>query len=140
MQLLRDALIKTAASVQYEAANELGRQLGVLDMPPEPFTEKQRRQSHMFGGEDVEGTTREDDVVAPHVVPPHLERRRNKAVAENRLSPVGQESYIRLPLTGALQSIFPWYRQRFSLACLGSASQPAANISEPPGEYRQTSD
>ena len=51
---LRDALLKTAASVQYEAVNEPGRQLGVLGMPLEPFTAKQRRQSRMDGGEDEE--------------------------------------------------------------------------------------
>ena len=38
---LRNALISTAQTVQYEAANEPARQLGLADVRPEPFTARQ---------------------------------------------------------------------------------------------------
>ena len=75
---LRDGLLAAAASVQYEAVNEPGRQLGVSDMPPEPFTEKQRRQSRMDGGaeDDDDNNLRDDVPVAPALVQPHIQRAR----------------------------------------------------------------
>ena len=48
---LRTALLSTAVTVQYEAANEPARQLGLPDVAPEPFTARQQRQSRMNGGE-----------------------------------------------------------------------------------------
>ena len=122
VRTLRQSLVDTAASVQYESANEPGRQLGVPNMPPEPFTQRQQRQSRMDGGEDDDGTLRECVQIAPPVVQPHIERERNKAAAENRAPLVGSDAYINLPLTGAFQSTFPWYRQRFSFGCLSTSS------------------
>ena len=58
-QKLRESLLATAVTVQYEAAVESARQLGVTDVNPEPFTGKQQRQSRMDGGEDEDGTIRE---------------------------------------------------------------------------------
>ena len=37
---LREALLGTAVTTQYEAANESAKQLGVVDIPPEPFHDK----------------------------------------------------------------------------------------------------
>ena len=62
---LREALLSTAQSVQYEAANEVARQLGLRDVAPEPFTLRQRRQSRMDGCEEEDGTRRHDVAVAP---------------------------------------------------------------------------
>ena len=75
---LRDGLLAAAAPVQYEAVNELGRHLGVSDMPPEPFTEKQRRQSRMDGGAetDDDNNLRDDVPVAPALVQPRIQRAR----------------------------------------------------------------
>ena len=123
---LRTDLLEAAASVQYESVNETGRQLGVAGMPPEPFTSKQQRQSRMDGGEDEDGSLREFVPIAPPVEQPHIERERARAATENRTPMVGADAYTRLPLTGAFQSTFPWYRQRFSFGCLGGALQPAA--------------
>ena len=79
---MRQALLNTAATVQYEAANESGRQMGVNDLPPEPFTAKQQRQSRMDGAEDEDGSIREYVAVAPAVEQPYIERERNTAAAE----------------------------------------------------------
>ena len=46
---LREALLSTAQTVQYEAANEVARQLGLADVAPEPFTARQQRQSCIDG-------------------------------------------------------------------------------------------
>ena len=100
--------------MQYASVNELGRQLGVLDMPPEPFTDSQQRQSRMDGGEDDDGSLRQYVPIAPAMVQPHIEQERNRAAAENRMPLIGKDAYDSQPLTGAFQSTFPWYRQRFS--------------------------
>ena len=52
---LREALLSTAQSVQYEAANEVARQLGLADVAPEPFTARQQRQSCIDGGVEEDG-------------------------------------------------------------------------------------
>ena len=46
---MREALCSMASTVQYDAARESARQMGV-ELRPEPFTEKQRRQSRLDGG------------------------------------------------------------------------------------------
>ena len=51
--------LATAATVQYDAANEPARQLGFADVAPEPFTARQQRQSRMDGGEETDGTLRD---------------------------------------------------------------------------------
>ena len=55
---LRQSLLSTAATVQYEAANEPARQMGVGTIAPEPFTGRQERQSRMDGAEDRDGIVR----------------------------------------------------------------------------------
>ena len=135
--LLRDALMATAQTVQYEAAGELGKQLGVDDLPPEPFTARQQRQSRMDGGAEEDESRRDYVAVAPPVEQPHIERERCLAAAQNRLSFVGSAAYRNVPLTGAFQAKFPAYCQRSSYGCLddqlpaassSGASQPAASL------------
>ena len=94
------------------------------DLPPEPFTMKQQRQTRMDGGEDEDGSLREFVEIGPPVIQPHLEREQDRAAAQNRTPLTGAAAYRDLPITGALQSTFPWYRQSFSFATLGSATQP----------------
>ena len=107
VRILREALLAAASSVQYEAVNEPGRQLGVPDMPSEPFTEKQRRQSRMDGGAegDDDHNLREDVPVAPALVQPHIQRARD---SRGHMPCVGADAYRNLSLTGAFQSVFPW--------------------------------
>ena len=61
-------------TVQYESATESATQMGVNDLPPEPFTDKQQRQTRMDGGEDEDGSRREFVPIGPPVVQPHIER------------------------------------------------------------------
>jgi len=113
-----------AATVQYESARESATQMGMHDLPPEPFTMKQQHQTRMDGGEDEDGSLREYVPIAPAVVQPHIEREHDRAAAENRIPLTGSAQYRDLALTGAFQSTFPWYRQRFAFASLGGATQP----------------
>ena len=62
-----------AATVQYESARESATQMGMHDLPPEPFTLKQQHQTRMDGGEDEDGSLREYVPIAPAVVQPHIE-------------------------------------------------------------------
>ena len=124
VQSLRDALNGAAVTVQYDAAREPARQLGV-DLRPEPFTSRQQRQSRMDGGEEEDGTRREHVELAPPVDQPQLERERHLAAAESRLPRVGSAAYRELPLAGAFQPTFPAYRQRSHFGDLGDASQLA---------------
>ena len=133
----RTALLATAATVQYESAREPAKQMGVHDLPPEPFTAKQQRQTRMDGGEDEDGTLRELVELGPPVVQPHLQREVLRAEAQNRTPLTGCTAYRQLPLTGAFQSSFPSYRQRFSFASLGSANQPATSSSASLGSANQ---
>ena len=104
------------------SANEPVRQLCVPDLPPEPFTDKQQRQSRM------DGSVREHVPQAPPIVQPYLEKERNRAAAENRLPRTGAAAYREVPITGAFQAIFPWFRQRFSFGCL---SEDPAGVPQP---------
>ena len=135
-QKLRQAALSMAETIQYESARESGKQMDVHDIPPEPFTMKQQRQTRMDGGEDEDGSLREYVEIGPPVVQPHIEREQDRAAAQNRTPLTGSAAYRDLPLTGALQSTFPLYRQRFSFGILGSAIQPAAG--DPP--YRSDAD
>ena len=122
----REAVLHMAETVQYESARESGRQMHAHDLPPEPFTAKQQRQTRMDGGEDEDGSLREYVAIGSPVVQPHIEREANLAAAANRMPLNGSAAFRELPLTGAFQSTFPWYRQRFAFAKLGSATQPTA--------------
>ena len=78
---LREALLDTAVTVQYDAANESANQLGVVGMPDEPFTRRQQRQSRMDGGMDEDGSLRQFVPTAEPVVQPYLSRERARAAA-----------------------------------------------------------
>ena len=69
---LRGALLSTAATVQYEAANEVARQLGLADVAPEPFTARQQRQSRTDGGGEEDGTQRDAVALGQPVEQPHM--------------------------------------------------------------------
>ena len=120
----QQAVLAMAETVQYESAREPARQMNVHDLPPEPFTLKQQRQTRMDGGEDEDGSLREFVEVGPPVVQPHIEREKDRAAVQNRAPLTGASAYRDLPITGALQSTFPCYRQSFSFATLGGATQP----------------
>ena len=123
---LRGELLSTAATVQYEAANEVARQLGLAEVAVEPFTGRQQRQSRMDGGVEEDGSSRYEVALGPPVVQPHIERERDRAAAENRCPEVGPQAFRNLPLTGAFQSTFPFYRLRSSFCGgLDGACQPA---------------
>jgi len=93
VQRMRAALLDTAVTVQYEAAREAGQQLGV-ELPAEPFSQRQQRQSRMDGGEDEDGSLREHVELAPRLEQPHIQRERCRAAAESRI-----------PLTGGAASV-----------------------------------
>ena len=127
---IRQALLGTATTVQYDAAREPGRQLGI-EVRPEPFTSRQQRQSRMDGGVDEDGTEREYVPVEPPVLQPHMERERNRAAAQNRQPLLGSAAYHQLPLTGAFPSVFPPYRQMTSFGALGDAVQLSGDCWDP---------
>ena len=123
---LREALLGTAETVQYDAAREPARQLGI-ELRAEPFTARQQRQSRMDGGEEEDGTQRDLVELAPPVEEPHMERERLLAAAQCRLPRLGSAAYREVPLTGAFQSTFPAYRQATHFGQLGDASQLASS-------------
>ena len=57
VRALRGALLGTAETVQYDAAREPARLLGI-ELRAEPFTARQQRQSRMDGGLEDDGTRR----------------------------------------------------------------------------------
>ena len=111
VKLLRTRLLGAAATVQYESAREPGVQLGV-SVPVEPFTALQQKQSRMDGGFEVDGTRRDLVPVSPPFLQPHIAAERRQAAAEGRDVRVGSLAFKDVPLTGAMQSAFPRYRQR----------------------------
>ena len=120
MKTLRQKLIDTAVTVQYDAAREPGRQLGV-ELPPAPFTSRQQRQSRMEGGEEEDGTNRDVVEVTGPVRQPYMEREDALAAAECRMACVGSTAFGNVSLTGAFQSSFPPYRQRCHFGDLSHA-------------------
>ena len=120
---LRADVLSMGATVQYETTAESGMQMGVQDLPPEPFTAKQQRQSRMDGGQDEDGSCREYVAIAPPVEQPHIVKERNRAAAVNRPELSGTAAYKNLPLTGAFQATFPRYRQRSSFGNIGDQFQ-----------------
>ena len=123
VKLLRKRLLSTAATVQYESAREPGLQLGV-SVPREPFTAVQQRQSRMDGGFEDDGSQRDLVPVAPPFIQPHLAAEQRMAVAEGREARAGTFAFKEVPLTGAIQSVFPRYRQRASFCSTFSAAEP----------------
>ena len=59
--------------------------MGVSDLPPEPFTEKQQRLSKMDGGLEDDGFTKRDLVkLQPPLGQEHVGRERRAAATGNR--------------------------------------------------------
>ena len=114
---MRSALLDTGVTVQYDAAREVGRQLGV-EIPVEAFSKRQQRQSRMDGGEDENGTLRGHVDLAPPLEQPPIEREQCLAAAESRVALTGGVAYREVPLTGAFQATFPAHRQRISFGHL----------------------
>ena len=126
---MREALLRAAASVQYESANEPAIQMGFLDLPPEPFTEKQQRQSKMDGALEDDGITKRDLVkLQPPLEQEHVGRERRAAAAANRPPLKGTAAFREMPLTCAHQSSFPAYRLRGSF---GQLQEAAAGAPQP---------
>ena len=94
-----------------------------IEVRKEPFTEKQKRQSRMDGGEEEDETKRDFVEVAPPVVQPYVEREIQLAIASNRHPREGSAAYRDVPLTGAFQSSFPAYRHSTFFGELGDAAQ-----------------
>ena len=121
--------MRAAVSVQYESANEPAIQMGVSDLPPEPFTEKQQRQSKMDGALEDDGITKRDLVkLQPPLEQEHVGRERRAAAAGNRPPLKGTAAFREMPLTCAHQSSFPAYRLRGSF---GQLEEAAAGAPEP---------
>ena len=129
---LQQALLSAAASVQHESANEPGEQLGVTGLPPEPFSWQQQKQSRMDGGQEDDGTLRDHVPIHAPLEQEHLAKERRAAAASNREPLKGTAAFREVPLTGAHQSSFPFYRSRSSFGRLSdmdsnSVPQPAAS-------------
>ena len=107
---LQQALLSAAASVQHESANEPGEQLGVTGLPPEPFSWQQQKQSRMDGGQEDDGTLRDHVPIHAPLEQEHLAKERRAAAASNREPLKGTAAFREVPLTGAHQSSFPFYR------------------------------
>ena len=103
--------------------------MGVLDLPPEPFTEKQQRQSKMDGSLEDDNITKRDLVkVQPPLEQEHVGRERLAAAAGNRTPLKGAAAFREMPLTCAHQSSFPAYRLRGSF---GKLQEAAAGAPQP---------
>jgi hypothetical protein len=137
---MREALLRAAVSVQYESANEPAIQMGVSDLPPEPFTEKQQRQSKMDGALEDDGITKRDLVkLQLPLEQEHVERERRAAAAGNRPPLKGTAAFREMPLTCAHQSSFPAYRLRGSFGQLQEAAAGAPQPG-PPQTYATEAD
>ena len=106
LQHMREAVINAASTLQYDSAVLPARQVGV-DVPPEPFTERQQRQSRFDGGVEEDGHARELVPVTGAPRLGHLVREELAAVSAQR--PL-RDAYKAVPLTGAQQSMLPSYR------------------------------
>ena len=129
---LQQALLSAAASVQHESANEPGEQLGVMGLPPEPFSWQQQKQSRMDGGQEDDGTLRDHVPIHAPLEQEHLAKERRAAAASNREPLKGTAAFREVPFTGAHQSSFPFYRSRSSFGRLSdmdsnSVPQPVAS-------------
>ena len=137
---MREALLRAAVSVQYESANEPAIQMGVSDLPPEPFTDKQQRQCKMDGALEDDGITKRDLVkVQPPLEQEHVGRERRAAAASNRPPLKGTAAFREMPLTCAHQSSFPAYRLRGSFGQLQEAAAGAPQPG-PPQTYATEAD
>ena len=120
---LREALIRAASTIQYDSAVAPAKQLDI-DVPAEPFTAKQQRQSRMDGGTEIDGSTREFLPVREEELQPHLQRELRRAAAESRRPTVGGIGFKTLSLKGALQSVLPGWRRLCGFARWFTSNEP----------------
>ena len=90
----------------YDSAALPGEQLGE-EVLPEPFSRKQRVQSRLDGGEEIDGSSRTSLEVTPSEPPGQVVWERTVAEAELRAC---RNFYSEVPLTGCQQSASPTYR------------------------------
>ena len=101
----RDACLRDASTKQYGSAIESGRQFGIVSLK-EIFTAEERKRCRLDGGEEEDGTRRDDVEVVPLPEPAHVLREKDMAIAEGRSV---RHSYTGMPLTGAPGARFPLY-------------------------------
>jgi hypothetical protein len=106
LQEFATALVKAATSVQYDCAVESGRQLG-CELPKEPFTSLQQRQTKFDGGREEDDTIRPLVQLADKELPGHILREQATASSEARAV---RGSWQHVPLTGCEQSQLPLCR------------------------------
>ena len=80
----------------------------------------------MDGGLEDDGSRRDLVPVTPAFVQAHIAAEQRRAVAEGREARAGTLAFKEVPLTGAIQSVFPAYRQRASFCDVFSAPEPDA--------------
>merc|ERR1712032_542589 len=78
----------------------------------------------MDGGCEEDGSRRDLVRVAPPFLQPHIAAEQRQAAADGREARVGSLAFKEVPLTGAMQSAFPRYRQRASFWNSISAAEP----------------
>ena len=105
-QNLKNALIRCAETLQYEASTLPAKQMRQTVLP-EKFTQKQQKQSRLDGGVELDGTQRQLLPVTAPELPGHHELEKRKANAEGR-PPVSM--YSQASLQGYHQSLMPSYR------------------------------
>ena len=105
-QDLKNALIRCAETLQYEASTLPAKQMGQTVLP-EKFTAKQQKQSRLDGGVELDGSQRQLLPVTAPELPGHHELEKRRANAEGR-APVSM--YTQASLQGCHQSLMPTYR------------------------------
>lgn len=106
LQELKQALISCAESLQYEASTLPAVQMG-QNVLPEKFTKKQRIQSRLDGGLELDGSCRQLLETTAQELPGHHVREHRRAHAEQR-PPLS--FYSQVSLQGCHQSLMPTYR------------------------------
>ena len=105
-QDFKNALIRCAETLQYEASTLPAKQMGQTVLP-EKFTAKQQKQSRLDGGVELDGSQRQLLPVTAPELPGHHELEKRRANAEGR-APVSM--YTQASLQGCHQSLMPTYR------------------------------
>ena len=107
MEEHRAACLRDATTKQYDSAVESARQFGCAHLK-EVFTAEERKRCRLDGGQEEDGTQRDDVEIVPAPEPAHVLREKDMAAAENR--PM-RHRYKGMPLTGAPAARFPLYLQ-----------------------------
>lgn len=105
MEAHRVACLRDTATKQYDSSVESARQFGCHELK-EVFTAEERTRCRLDGGQEEDGSQRDDVEVIATPEPAHVLRERDMAVAEGRAV---RHSYKGTPLTGAPGARFPQY-------------------------------